>query len=639
MSDAFEDFLTAISSNELLQTVREESTAPIGGHRQPSDTLLDLIFDHFPDLSAACRSDGECLRALIRQQLRDGGFSTDIEEFKKQLKPIQALVAHMYDNTTTVRTYYVSLTKIFKDYFVKRGEGVKEGPFTKAFRSILKADTATTVADIQKRDRVLGEGLKNMYHVAYDKTAEQIRLHYDDAMRNDVLNNDQSMGLLVALEASCGSRKGAFLDPSIKFKTWKQYNKEKRELYFGTTSSVDVESDFHLEIPHPDRLSKNMDNVIVQIGVLKDADSAINKFLPDENDPRFVAPRVVVKPTIILSAKEVVDGVAAFRQVEDINARTFTTRSKMSSNYGGRKIRAVLDKIFPLASSDAREAKRPFGSHFARKFYANASYTIYKEQMQLATDKRIDRSVWMQAVLAHGGSVKTSLSYANVEVTFPMNPKLFSTPPEEQMKMILVRFNVMEAEIKKLRVMIAAGVPAESNKVKFTTTDGRVVFLPKINTRKRAVSVANGIKLLDDNRIKVTEANLLLLGFGADRIRKHRKAEKDGNAPQPSPPPPPPAPPAPAPRAARAPAAAPAVVPAPAPAAPAAAPKAHLVPEGAKVIAPEGKDERRTEQNLKRDIARFGAENVIANEEDCEGRVEKKRKIDGRMVRDLCYDE
>ena len=44
-------------------------------------------------------------------------------------------------------------------------------------------------------------------------------------------------------------------------------------------------------------------NVIVQVGVLKDANQSMSKYLTDKNDKRLMPNKVVIKSTIISDAK------------------------------------------------------------------------------------------------------------------------------------------------------------------------------------------------------------------------------------------------------------------------------------------------------------------------------------------------
>ena len=93
------------------------------------------------------------------------------------------------------------------------------------------------------------------------------------------------------------------------------------------------------------------------------------------------------------------------------------------------ELRCSLKDYYRAAYAKSKQRKWVFGSHYMRKLYAVASYNIYQTQITQITSKFVDQSYWISTVLAHAGSIATSLSYSNVVVSFGFKVELFKTPP------------------------------------------------------------------------------------------------------------------------------------------------------------------------------------------------------------------
>ena len=171
-----------------------------------------------------------------------------------------------------------------------------------------------------------------------------------------------------------------------------------------------------------------------------------------------------------------------------------------------------------------------------RKFYANASFSVYENRIRLVTKKYIDRSTFASNVLGHGGSVATSLSYANLVVKFGYDPKLFKIPPEELLRNLMHENAEMKREMAEFRKMITDQVktialekPADESLALFTNKSGEEVSLPK---RKKQVFTDNdeidealrhAIESLKTNNISVSSNQIMKLGFGRKVIQEFTK--------------------------------------------------------------------------------------------------------------------
>lgn len=141
--------------------------------------------------------------------------------------------------------------------------------------------------------------------------------------------------IMFAIETSIGSRKGELLDPHIQFLTWDQWKKSPNYTA-GLRIGILSDKDESLEIVREEE--GFMQHVFVQIGVLKDAQTKINKYFDESNKDKQCMGLAVLPTT----------------------------------SHG----------ILPHC----------------------------QEQVTNMTEKYISEASWMSSVLAHGGSIATSLS-------------------------------------------------------------------------------------------------------------------------------------------------------------------------------------------------------------------------------------
>jgi hypothetical protein len=621
-----ENFLNEATQNKVLKLIREETTPknfneveedtlveeggmsddddddttvsdrPKKQTRRVSKTLLNLIYKHFPSLKAKCKNDATCLYMLVKDHV--GKFPKNLDEYKKQLEQIAVIGNHMHPSTSTVRNYFSDLAGLFKVYWVQRGESDRFGTHVTIVRETLHAETSRVKQYLAEKELKLTEALKNKYHVQFESVQQKMIKLYNDVMLSNELAHtlDERIGLLIAIETSAGMRKGAILDPNVKFQTYSQFKRANKDTPFR----IGLDNDQSIKL---DEL-EDMENVLVQTGVLKDAETSINKYLKDDNDDRYVMDRVLIKPTIILTAKQVVDGIATFRQMENITKKTFVSRRVSSNNFGRDRIKIVMKKTFPAQAAKAARENNPFGTHFCRKIYANASFEIYKEQVRLVTNKYIDRSVWMAAVLGHGGSIKTSLSYSNVIVDFDLPVEAYKVPDFQVIRNMQAQIEVLTNMYKELRKEFEQRAPTDMT-VNFVATDGKTVNLNK-HKRGDGMTVQAAMKMLTDNNVVVTNNNLKKLGFGKRAMKSRNEVQnlKSSNEVQNEPE-----------QQGRIP-----------------------LPPNTKVIIKPRDNPKNTTQYLKRQREMFGEDNLIL-EGKCEGTVLKQQKLAKNTFRDLCKDK
>jgi hypothetical protein len=644
--------------------------------KKNSKSLVALIKKYEPRME--CSTDTNCLQAYTMNNIKllqvTYGDKDGLAEFANQLKKLQLIVKALYQfETSTLRGAFVTYTGIFKQFYVKKPykEDPKEGVHMKVVRNVLHADKSAVIAYLQEKEKRLTDRLKDKFVVDYDDYCRKImKMH---TIGTTARYKKDSVQLLLCIMGCIGCRKGALTDPNCEFYTYDEYQEileargEKHDtLRIGTWKSpTEFDEEHSFEVESKDAYKKYFHDykyTIVQKGVLKDSLQSINKYLLDKDDERYVEDKLVIKPSIILTAKQVVSAIKLFREVNGINKESFKDRRSAAARFSTREIKPLIKEYFPVIFAQSARSNFEIGSHLMRKIFTNASYAVYEDRIKLVTGKYVDKSVWASNVLAHSGSLATSLSYANVHVKFGFDKKVFEIPKEELLRNIIheneevARKNEefkkeILLEVKKMGVE----VPEDGVFVDFKNTDGLIVKLRKHRKQRyrdeedEDAAVRDAIEQLHENKVSVTSNNIKKLGFGRKVIqqftRRHpremksspdevepveRKEEQKKRAldngdgldskhedPEEEP------------KAKKAKKAKPVE--------PVAAPDFPL-PHGKKVIAPQHGSIAAQKEALRRDKIKFGEENVLLKPEDCTGTIEKNVLLAKKLTRDLCVE-
>ena len=139
------------------------------------------------------------------------------------------------------------------------------------------------------------------------------------------------------------------------------------------------------------------------------------------------------------------------------------------------------------------------------------------EQIRRVSNKYIDRSIWMSAVLAHQGSLTTSLSYSNVIIVFKtIDDRLFATPPEHMIRL-------QSAEIEELKRQMA-------ELTKLVYTERLVAPLEIHDSQQVAFDLNDGVKLLNKHR----KRNFDTTEDRDETIRHHISKLEEAGVPNPT---------------------------------------------------------------------------------------------------------
>jgi hypothetical protein len=430
------------------EDISQLGRAPKKPTKRNSQFMVDMIKKYEPKLK--CNSDTKCLLVYAINnidllQKTYGQNKDDLTEFTKQLEKLQKIISHLYPSTSTKRNMFTDYTGAFKLYYVNKPffEHPTEGLHMKVVRNILHADKAEVVAYLSEKEKRLHARLRDKYVEDYDDVSRKV-LKMQTKGSEGKYKKD-SVHLLLAIMTCVGCRKTEILDPNCKFYTYEEYQDvllskglNQEVLRLGTWKSpTEFDEEHSFEVTSKKAYKKLFDDyayTICQSGVLKDKGQAINAYLISKDDKRFVENKLLIKPSIILNARQVVDMIKEFREINDITEESFENRKKAGSRFSTREIKPIMTDYFPKAAALSLRNNWEFGTHYCRKIWANASYLVYENKIKMVTGKYVDKSIWCSNTLGHSGSLATSLSYMNCQIVHGFDPKVFEIPTEELLR-------------------------------------------------------------------------------------------------------------------------------------------------------------------------------------------------------------
>ena len=136
----------------------------------------------------------------------------------------------------------VKITGSFKAIWVKKGEDEKTGEHLSIVAKTVRAPKARVVEYLAQKEEILVQKLRDKYHESWENIEQNTRDllvfgHSGTAKRH-------GGALLLALETSCGSRKGEFLDPNVTFMTYECRDRtwKKKKSVFWKSKSLEKTS-------------------------------------------------------------------------------------------------------------------------------------------------------------------------------------------------------------------------------------------------------------------------------------------------------------------------------------------------------------------------------------------------------------
>jgi hypothetical protein len=489
-------FLDAATTNAFLQKIREEST--------PSIVTADDMVSHIADLEAGLeaeelggeseseskspkpsvrdtqrrvshslkalievfsghpckRGDTGCLLDYIKHHVRMGAFDfgeseEDLNRLKVELRKLSLIVEHLFQNTNSLRNFFVQLTGIYAAHLIRKkgsSETRLEGKHVSVVREILRGEAARVLVLIKERTASLRRKLADQDDVEFKDVQDATIVLYREGMAKDATKK-QIAGLMFALELSTGGRKVSYLDVNIDFQTWDVYNAERNKQFgFGQLDSfVKLDIEKFRDTFRDDGI--DMSHIIFQSDQAKSKSGINNKYLSGPEDPRWVGSVGILKPTITLTAKEVVAGVQRVRSFLKLTKASFRGRKKEGTAFGTAHVHPIFERFFPDILKKHSLVNETLGTHWCRKVYAVAGWEIYGRKMRGLTGRTMSSAIYISLVLGHSKhSINVYLAYTTVQVRFDaINVKLFSAPPEEQLRLVYGLVADMRREISDLK--------------------------------------------------------------------------------------------------------------------------------------------------------------------------------------------
>jgi len=660
--------------------------------RRVSTSLLKMIKEYAP-ANIDCKTDSNCLYVFMIKAIpyidkRYGNLKDHQNEYEECLSMLAKIIEHMYDsNTQSMRGTYVRYTGIFKKFYINnyKDENEVTGPHVDIVRRILRAERSRVLDQLAINEANLNKRLLDKYEEKYDDFVTTLRNWYEYGMHYD--NSKAKAQLLLACVGSTGSRKIEIIDPHITFETYRGYmarmeaeHKPIPSMRLGAQDMNSKEDDS--SIPVDRKLYEKefgFAYTILQRGVAKDKDSAINKYLgPD--DERLVPSRSVIKPCLALTAEQVVTAVERFRKLQGVTKENFESRVKEGNKINTREVGPEMKKKFERAFAQSTKHGWKWGTHYLRKCYACASFEVYESKIKEVSNRWVDKSVYLASVLGHMGSAKTSLSYSNIKIIISYPASVFDIPSAELLRNLVAEVKSLRklitdsmTETKKEVAKIAVEMPPKSDMVTFTNKENTIIHLDR-RTKKaysgeadKVQEVQKSIELLVEHKINPSINNIMQLGFGRPTVSKTIKllplemqklvedaGKQEPKVKKPHIPPPVIIPPSTSTTSTTSSTTSTTtstdevdfkhhdgssyVAPKPSKKAKTTKEPKHLLAHGIRVIVPQDGSVAANREIARRDTEYYGADNILLDPKDCTGVIVPKQKHGPKRIRDECHE-
>lgn len=506
-----------------------------GAPRISSPFLRNLIEKYSPEYGCdETEADTSCLLHYVESHIPFfGNKYTDEKLFAVQLEQLSKIIHHLFLRTSSMQNYFTMINNAFRDFYMPKGEKFFE-PWKKLTEKILHVERQRVLKLLKERGETQTKKLQDGFVERWDTIDHHVREMFRRGEEGHTKSNGAAT--LLALELCVGGRKTSFLDPNVKFYTWQDWKENHRhdnDNQMGVNDIGTPELSLTLQDLSDDKFTSS---VIVQVGILKDAAMKLQKHLPEDerDDPKFV-----VKPCLIYTAEYLVQKIKDFRRKFSINKETFISRKKSGNSWGTRLFHPLLDEYFHDSLQKAKRNGWRLGSHHMRRIYIMATINFFKDSAEAASGKVLAQNLWMALLLAHMGSIATSISYSNLKIIYSLPHESFQLPPLELIHQLAKQVFDLQKQVDLLKaVPPPQAEPVEE--IGFLTPDGKTVTFTKHAKRKykneqdKLDTVYKQAKKLHDNGLAVNKANLGRLGFGRELQDKFFQTEHNfaSNSPE-----------------------------------------------------------------------------------------------------------
>lgn len=424
--------------------------------RTESKTLKTILEKH----NSQCRAtatDWTCFLDYLKQDFWVIA-NLDTIELQKRLVQLRDITSYAHVvRSKSYRTNFSAIVSICTDFYM-RSKKHDSSVVEKYVRKIVKCSDDSLRIQMQLKQQSLENQMAHPFSFTYyeiqQRTMEYAQLMTID--KNDLTKAHVSK-LISCTNINVGTRKTEVLDDVIEFYTYRDFMRLhaddaiQQAVFIGEKGLGVVVDDSIFD-------EMNMDNVIVQVGKLKDKNQRLNKYL-DSDDSRFNhVGAIIVKPTVFLSASDIVKMIKLirwfFRKHDEKEDRV-----KIGSRISSRDISPIMEHDWPAAVAHAKKFKLTIGTHLFRKIYVHLAIHAYRDIVSRYRGSVISNQTLMAALLGHSGSIFTTMSYSNVVITYAMDPKNFEPDHVLQLQKVTDRLHLMEQKFADLERRTVAPLP------------------------------------------------------------------------------------------------------------------------------------------------------------------------------------
>ena len=420
------------------------------------------------------------------------------------------------------------------------------------WRAINKVDDATLGIQLQMKEDSLTEKMENNYSMDWDTYVAVMR-KYSKALDLDVKTEwrkETAVTSVITVEGNCAARKIEILDPLIKYYTWARYQEKFKGLKPSGFILGDEEEGVDLGDEKRALDEMGRDRIIIQVGKAKDKNQRDAKY---ELDPKAAIENtmaIIRKVSLIFTAAEICALIKKIRQFFGLTRANrsdkLDARQKLGALVASRDVKPIIARDWPGLYQHAekidsnKKVKFNIGTHIFRACAAQFLVSIYQDKIQAVTGRAMSVPSLLKVFLSHSGSVASTMSYANVRVTFPLSRDALATPDRHQIRLLLSRVDALEDEVlelRKIKVMPVEVLKEDKTTAAFIKNDGTMAFL-KRNVMRRYGTTKKRDEIMDNARDRLleigheaNETNMGKLGFGHDSFsdwKNHKplKSEK-----------------------------------------------------------------------------------------------------------------
>ena len=506
--------------------------------RQTSPTVFALL-KKFGAPVDDFKSDWACFKAFFKTHISQIADLGDMKDLDKRLNQLADFVTYSHRILSkSLKNNYTSLIEIAKEYLTPRtSPEMRENLVELHWRKIVKVKSDVKLAQEKLKVAALDYRMNHPYQSDFDYYQTQMRKMSAPSLKaqSDLTKKDVTQ-LLACVEGNIANRKGENLDPTITFQTYSKWKKHLNTLGLPTPDFVLGDpKEGGLKLDEQAALQEFRESmIIVQTGRFKDSSQRDVRFGEDVPAEIMRTNAIMRRPCLIFTAEQTCKMIHQIRTYFKLTLKNRPTgigaRRELSDNVTSRDMRThVFEPFFPGVLAHARKFKLQLGSHWFRSAAANHLADSYKDSISavraVSGDVAPIRQQVMRALLSHGGSVASSLSYANIDTT-PARKVQELRAPLEHMVMLLQKSNeLLTQQVAELTKRLDAVKPREecSDLIEFKRADGTIATVPKRNdtvrhasSAERDAAIQRAIDELKKADVSATATNIQKCGFGSE---------------------------------------------------------------------------------------------------------------------------